>query len=197
VIDLVKWQHALNTHRLIRGDSYRRMVTPATLNDSSHTSYGYGLGVGEFEGHRRIGHGGGINGFNTQLDHYPDDSLTIAVLANTEGANPGRIARQIARIMLDILEPETLDLPLDAAARRGYAGTYDLGQLQVRIYEEGDVLMAQATGQRAFKLLFQGNHTFVGSIDQEIRLVFDVEGDRATAFTLHQGSGTTRARRIP
>ena len=42
--------------------------------------------------HRRVHHGGGINGFIPELAHYPDDSLTIAVLSNTSPAPSEQIA---------------------------------------------------------------------------------------------------------
>ena len=41
-------------------------------------------------GHKVIEHGGGIEGFNTELAYYPDDKLTVVVLGNVNGGAPGR-----------------------------------------------------------------------------------------------------------
>ena len=46
------------------------------------SDYAYGLGVRMVNGHKVIDHGGGIEGFNTQLSYYPDDKLPVVVLAN-------------------------------------------------------------------------------------------------------------------
>jgi CubicO group peptidase (beta-lactamase class C family) len=102
VLDLLKWQRALAGHRLIGKASTDRMATVATLNDGKSTTYAYGLGVGALEGHRRIGHGGGINGFITQLDYFPDDDVTVVVLGNLGGAPSGEVARKVARVVLGI-----------------------------------------------------------------------------------------------
>jgi CubicO group peptidase (beta-lactamase class C family) len=196
--DLVAWQRGLNTHRLISAASYARMTTPATLNDGSKTTYGFGLGIGTLDGHRKIGHGGGINGFLTVLDDYPDDSLSVVVLANSESARPGRLAQEIARVVLGIPAPRVLDLPLTVADRTRFTGTYALGPLQVRVSEAGGKLQAQATGQNAFGLRWQGDSTFVAAFDENVRLVFQPAGQpQAKSFVLYQGGITQTATRVP
>lgn len=44
--------------------------------------YGLGVELGDLQGHPKFGHGGKFGGFNSALAHYPDNDLTIAVLAN-------------------------------------------------------------------------------------------------------------------
>src|SRR5664280_2082957 len=39
-------------------------------------------------GHKVISHAGGIEGFNTLLAYYPEDKLTVVVLANLNGQGP-------------------------------------------------------------------------------------------------------------
>ncbi len=153
MLDLVAWERSLQNHRLISAVSYGQMVTPGTLNNGSKTTYGFGLAIGELGGRRKIGHGGGINGFQTELDYFPDDSLTVVVLVNTEGSNPSRIADRLARAALGLVAPAVKDLPL-------------------------------------------GEHTFVASFDENVRLVFDVTGATAAAFTLYQGGMAQRAARV-
>ena len=46
------------------------MTTPFKNN------YGFGLNVGP-DGHKMMEHGGGIDGFSTDLAYYPDDKLTV------------------------------------------------------------------------------------------------------------------------
>ena len=73
VLDLLRWQAALESGEVVSDDSYAQMTTEGLLNDGESTGYGYGLGVGELDGHLRVSHGGGINGFVTHLASYPDD----------------------------------------------------------------------------------------------------------------------------
>ncbi|MGH9158378.1 MAG: hypothetical protein ACRD2X_00105 [Vicinamibacteraceae bacterium] len=43
---------------------------------------------------------------------------------------------------------------------------------------------------------YQGEHTVVIDAPQSIKLVFELAGDRASAFTLHQGEAVIRAPRV-
>jgi D-alanyl-D-alanine carboxypeptidase len=101
-LDMVKWARALAAGQVTTAASYEQMRTPrpAALPNGDAHRYGYGLMVGELAGRTQVAHGGGINGFNAQLSHYPDEDLIIAVLTNTGGASA--IARRIAQLMLDV-----------------------------------------------------------------------------------------------
>ncbi|MCK5650416.1 MAG: hypothetical protein KAJ42_03520, partial [Gemmatimonadetes bacterium] len=44
----------LDENRLISPESQRLMLTRAVLNDGDTTGYGYGLFIGELEGHPRV-----------------------------------------------------------------------------------------------------------------------------------------------
>ena len=50
VLDLLRWQRALDKNTLITPASRELMLTEATLEDGSGTGYGYGLFMNEFEG---------------------------------------------------------------------------------------------------------------------------------------------------
>ncbi len=45
-----------------------------------------------------ISHPGSWQGFETQISRYVDDKLTVVVLCNLAGSNPGRIAEGVAQI---------------------------------------------------------------------------------------------------
>ena len=95
--DLVKWTRALHSGAVVSGASFKQMTTPIGPAAASH--YGFGLARDSLGGHRRISHGGAINGFASVLAHYPDDSLTIVVLANSIPAPVETIAANLARVM--------------------------------------------------------------------------------------------------
>lgn len=69
--------------------------------------------------------------------------------------------------------------------------------MQIRVFEQGGTLMAQATGQPAFPLRYQGEHEFRAAFDERVRIVFEVGAERAEALTLYQGGAQMRAPRVP
>ena len=86
---------------MLRPESYRLMTSPALLNDGTAIRYGMGVSLAETDGRRTISHSGGINGFLSESEYYPDDDLVIVVLLNTAGpVSPRDLARQIAEVVL-------------------------------------------------------------------------------------------------
>lgn len=197
VTDLLTWTRALAGGRVVSPASYREMATAGLLDSGKSTDYGYGLAVGDLEGHAKLAHGGGIPGFSAYLAHYPADDMAVAVLVNAEGVDPGTVESAVARAALGLPQLMRTDLPLTAEKRARYPGNYELGPLQLRVFEEKGRLMAQATGQSAFPLLYQGEQTFLLDVPQEIRLVFSATGIPADGLVLHQGGATVPAKRIP
>lgn len=199
VLDLLSWSVALRSGNVVAPESYEQMATPATLGDGSATGYGFGLGVGELGGHASVAHGGGINGFNTMLAHYPGVDLDIVVLVNTNGPYAGRVADVIARWVLGVevvvIQVEDLSLPSEQLAV--YEGVYELRpDFELEVTVRQGQLFSQATGQGAFRLRAQGDHVFIPTFDDEARVVFTVEDGRATGLVLHQGGQQIEAPRI-
>lgn len=93
VDDLLKWEQAMNSEKLISKASFEKMVTP------NLSGYGYGLAMSQLAGKPSQGHGGGINGFNTMLLRIPAEKLTTIVLANQNGPAE-QIANSLTRMYL-------------------------------------------------------------------------------------------------
>jgi len=96
--DLLRWERGLFGGKVLSAESLRKMTAPFK-ND-----YAFGLGVKDVKGHKMISHGGGIEGFNTYLAYYPNDKVTIVVLANLNGNAPEQIAGKLA----EVIEKETV-----------------------------------------------------------------------------------------
>lgn len=97
VDDLIRWQRGLVNGSLLQEKSRKAMTKKGVLLDGKESTYGMGLFIRQSVGRPMIGHGGGINGFRSDLAYYPESDHTIVVLANSESADPGRISQQIAR----------------------------------------------------------------------------------------------------
>ncbi|HMC11032.1 MAG TPA: hypothetical protein VKH44_07070, partial [Pirellulaceae bacterium] len=52
------------------------------------------------DGHKEIGHGGGIHGFSTSILRYPDDKLCVIVLNNVIPTRSEQTGRDLAGIVL-------------------------------------------------------------------------------------------------
>ena len=116
VDDLLKWDQALYTEKLLPAAAKQVMWTPFRDN------YAYGWIVSEpaaalFGGHRRISHSGGINGFSSVIVRLPDPNVTVIVLANNDAANAAAVARDVAAIYYG--QPYTIPAPHGRRDRSG------------------------------------------------------------------------------
>lgn len=195
--DLVAWKMALVGGEVVSAESFGQMTTPNVLPSGDSTGYGFGLMMSDFEGHRTIGHGGGIFGFNSMLTYYPDDDLYVAVISNGR-VNSGKVAKDIAMAALGI-EITVAELPVEAALIARLCGTYGLEQLEMELTvtaEDGAVFL-QATNQPTVKLLYQGDGEFRASFDTNVKIVFDITttDGPAPALQLFQGGAIMTATR--
>ena len=188
VLDLAAWQRGFNEAKRIKPASRDAMRTPATLNSGKKTSYGFGLGVGEFEGHQLVNHSGGVNGFISWLGNFPNDDLIIAVLTNTGSGPAPRIGQLIARVMLEIPLPVVKDLAIDAAERAQALGTYDLGPVKLIVRQVGDRLEAQLGPQPPTRLLSQGSGVYRAERDSDIVVRFRTSKGASEVVVEIQGS---------
>jgi CubicO group peptidase (beta-lactamase class C family) len=110
VIDLAKWDDALYGTKLLKQSSLDRMWTVYLLNDGkpNRAGYGFGWNIGKQNDHKRVEHGGAWQGFTCDISRYPDDNLTVVVLTNLAGANPGLIAQITAGLTDALLLPPKL-----------------------------------------------------------------------------------------
>jgi CubicO group peptidase (beta-lactamase class C family) len=105
VLDLAKWDAALYTERVLRKASRDRMWTPVTLNSGKSYHYGFGWALGDIRGHRIVEHGGAWQGFKSAIVRFPDDRLTVILLANLAQTDPSKFAHGIAAIVDPELAP--------------------------------------------------------------------------------------------
>ncbi len=185
--DLAAWTLALAGGKVVSPASYKLMTTPGTLNDGKAHTYGFGLGIGAFSGHREISHSGGINGFISELHHFPDDSVIVVVLSNTEGNAAPTLQKLIARRALGIPTAVVKNLPVPSADSARFAGDYVLtGGLAIRIYSADGAFRSQAAGQGSFLIRYQGGGLFIAEFDDAVTLQF-ASGNPSPTFTLEQG----------
>lgn len=125
VEDLFLWDQALYTEKLLP-KKYRDMLFGKYIEGFGQY-YGYGWSVGEMpvgntkENTDFIGHGGGINGFNTLITRMPQEKSSVILLNNTGGAPLNDITIAIN----GILHGATYDLPKQSLAKTVYSKIID------------------------------------------------------------------------
>ena len=94
-----------------------RMATsePQERPEVSSPSYALGWFVDSYRGHRRIHHGGAIDGFIAMVAFFPDDDLGIAVLSNQETMLPDLAVKEIADRVLGL---SPIDWSAESLAKR-------------------------------------------------------------------------------
>ena len=102
VEDLYKWNNALLENKLISNSSKEKMFEiHRELGPAQGVGYGWFISYRPFaqDTLRTIGHGGGINGFNTLITRIPEDKNFIVLLNNTGGKDLEKITESIAKIL--------------------------------------------------------------------------------------------------
>ena len=94
------------------------MTTGGTIGrpDISPADYGMGWFVNTYRGHRRVEHGGNIDGFSANVTLFPQDGLGVVVLTNLNGTP---LRDLIVNVIADrLLKIEPVDWIAQAAAVR-------------------------------------------------------------------------------
>ena len=191
VLDMAKWDAALYTEKLIKKASFDQMWSPVKLNSGKTHPYGFGWALGEVNGHRLREHGGAWQGFTTFIARYIDDKLTVIVLTNRAGANPGKIAKGVAGLYVPELQPVTRkEVPVDPKVFDAYVGRYELAPgFVLAVTKEENKMMAQATGQTKVQIFPESATSFFFTvIDAQITFVKNEKG-LVTHLIFNQGGG--------
>jgi CubicO group peptidase (beta-lactamase class C family) len=113
--DLAKWDASLDSHSLLKESTVVKMWNPEVLNDGSLPILGWDdmertlvAGKGWFAsthfGRKIVHHGGNIDGYSAQIDHFIDDRVTVIVLANNEAHAAINIAAAVEQTFVQTLE---------------------------------------------------------------------------------------------
>jgi CubicO group peptidase (beta-lactamase class C family) len=150
VLDMLKWDRALDSEKLVPKKAVDEMFTPFK------GSYGFGWTIDKkFDQPRQV-HGGGIPGFVTVIERFPQEKLLVVALSNFDTARVDKIGNDLAAIAFGgpyVIPREPKPVKVDRSLLAAYAGLYQLDRgdgkekLQITVTAEGDLLRVEPKGQ--------------------------------------------------
>ena len=146
--DLLTWNRALHEGRVLRDDTYARMITPVGEAAGPAARYGLGIVRGPLRSTEELAHGGAIFGFGSSLSYVPGPDITVVVLENDDASNPvddtDHIARRLAALALGDPYPAATPVSIDPAELTAAEGVYRFDADTARVLRVSDgVLTAQ------------------------------------------------------
>jgi CubicO group peptidase (beta-lactamase class C family) len=193
--DLLRWEQGLFGGKLLSPASLEKMTTPFK------SDYALGVVVRTANGRKVVQHGGGIDGFNTFLAYYPDNKLTVAVLANINGETPGQLAGNLADLAHGVvvkLTSERKEIALPVATLSKYAGTYEVAPGVTMVMRlDGDHLTTQLTGQQQIPVFAESETKFfLKVVDAQVEFFMDASG-AVTHAVMYQNGRERKVLRQP
>jgi len=123
VVDMAKWEVALQSDRILRASTKAEMWKSVELNDGKKYPYGFGWELDDFPpggfttGVPMIRHEGTIPGFRAAFARFPKHGLAVIVLSNLDRAALDSIVAGIAVRYVPELKPAALQRWSESALR--------------------------------------------------------------------------------
>jgi CubicO group peptidase (beta-lactamase class C family) len=192
--DLLLWDKALYTEKLLSRKSIDEMFTP--FKDMyPGKSYAYGWWTSQKFGRTEIAHGGNATGFITYIARYPSDRVTVIVLSNNERGSSAKISGVLSAIVFGApyeIPKERQAVALQSSVLDKYAGEYEFEYPPTNfvIANENGKLTAQRNGESKQEMFAESETKFfLKTEDIQFTFVKSADGT-VTGLIVHQGDGT-------
>jgi CubicO group peptidase (beta-lactamase class C family) len=98
--DLLKWDQALYTERLVKQGTLEEAFSTMKLNNGLHSVYGFGWSILVGSAHGKVvRHAGSNPGYSTMIVRFIDQKKTIILLNNNEHENFAIVLKQLEEII--------------------------------------------------------------------------------------------------
>lgn len=193
VLDLATWANALHGGEILSEELYAQMVKRTVLNDGTDVSYGLGLDNSGLRGREAIGHGGGINGFNTDSLYFPEEGLFVAVFNNSDSPeiNAATTTARIAAMALGDPFESFVPVALDMEAVAPLLGEFRITEGDTRkFYERGGKLYTLRTGGSEGEVFPVGQDRFFYGPDRLTWFAITRGEDGQLLMEMHQNGAS-------
>ncbi|MCA9062606.1 MAG: serine hydrolase [Planctomycetaceae bacterium] len=154
---------------ILKPETLQEMLTPVMDAEGRASTFGLGFHIQELDGHRKIGHGGAVYGYSTQLELLIEQKLGVAAVCSLDGANGvvGRLADYALRLMLATREGRPLPdyitttrVPRQRA--QDLVGHFQSGDRHAHVFElAGRVYLERGTYRYELKSLADTGETVI------------------------------------
>lgn len=185
-LDLLKWDRALYTEKLVSFSSIKEIFEPAVLNDNTISYYGFGWSIGQdpFLG-KSVYHSGEGRGYISSIERNIDHDKTIIILENRDRViNP---VNPINNNLYEIIFPD--EAKLSQQQMNALSGTYEVQKgFDLRIWSENGKIFGQPTGQKVLPL-FAENELMLFAKATIVKIQFEKnkKGKIACLYILQHG----------
>jgi CubicO group peptidase (beta-lactamase class C family) len=123
-------------------------------------SYGLGWGLAEWMGEKVVSHGGGIDGFNSDVTFLPERNLGVVTLTNVSSSSlPTYVRETVMKIMLGKTDPDAVaGAPTMAPEKE--VGKYKLVSVLIEVLFKDGKLRANVPGQPEYELINVGGRKY-------------------------------------
>jgi len=160
--DLLKWNQAIFTNKVLSPSSLRLAHSKFKLNDGSMVPYGFGWEIGEIKGQKTIKHDGIINGFISFALYLPEQEIFVAVLTNCDCTQDiEEVSSKLAALALG--DPYIINRVAQSNADLlSYQGIYQSanGEEQIVGFQDGQLFIYQKGGTK-YPLTSLGEDEFI------------------------------------
>ena len=158
-----------------------------------------GLFIRTADGHPLITHDGTIQGFESSLNYYPEQQLTIVVLGNVRTLAPQKIAAQLGKVAFGekvVLNSDRKVVEVAPSILAQYVGHYSAPPFATTLSLESGHLIATAPNGRKYILYAQSpSYFFLKEIDVQFEFVRDPSTGKITGFTMTQDGQVKQVKR--
>lgn len=192
VIDLLKWDRALYSNKLLSSDGMKEIFEVATLNDKSKTKYGIGWFVEEnVDFGKIVSHSGGWPGYIIYIDRHITNDKTIIILQNHQ--NVSKPVKSIRAILYNKPIPKPIvrnEIPLKIEQLQQFVGIYEVEKdFEIKITLEKDQLFTQLTGQSSFPIFAESELSFfLKVVNAQLQFEKNEKGDVIKVYLLQNGN---------
>jgi CubicO group peptidase (beta-lactamase class C family) len=192
VNDLLKWDRALYTNKLLSKAGMKEIFEVATLNDKSKTKYGLGWFTDDNADFGKIVyHTGGWYGYVSVIDRHITNDKTIIILQNHGDVSFS--LKSIRYLLYDKPLPikkvwkETV---LTTEQLQKLVGTYEVDKdFEIKITLDKQQLFTQLTGQDAFPIYPESELLFFQKVvDAQFQFEQNEKGEIVKLFLLQHGN---------
>lgn len=193
--DMLKWDRALYTTKLVGKENMTLINTSGKLNNGRETGYGFGVMLPKQKDvGKTIAHSGGWIGYITYFERHPESDKTIIILQNREFELP-KMRYFYAPLYNLPAEPKTEEINVSEDVLKKYIGEYEVSDdFKVTVTVEAGKLFVQATGQGKIPVFAKSQTRFFLKV-VEAEVEFFDDGDGFKRIVLYQNGQEIEGKR--